>query len=475
MEFKQYINGELVRGKGPIRDVYDPGTDEVIASLAGASKEQTEAALAAAQAAFPKWSRMSLTERGQWIEKLRSALLEHREEIVDLLVREAGKPGFAAGRGFNVLCDALHFYFEEARRVYGRVTPDYNSDYNTWHITQYRPLGVVVGHLAWNMPLLNLGAKLGPALASGCTCVLKPASFTPLSALRVGEIAQEIGFPAGVINIVSGTVADVAETLNASSIPKLITLIGSTETGLNCVRASATTVKGHSLELGGNAPAIVTESADLEAAANFIAGLKMNNCGQLCTSVNRALVHASVAERFCVLIQEKFEACRLGCHDEDCDMGPLISDEERQRVLGLIDSAVKDGAKLICGGQIPERKGYYLTPALLTGCNNRMEVCRKEIFGPVLPVLTYSTLDEAIAIANDTDYGLSAYAYTSNLKDAFRLYQELEVGEVFVNVWGGGSPLPYPHAGAKSSGIGADFSTDSLMEYLRIKRVCMTP
>ena len=175
MEFYQYINGKLVKGEGVCRDVYAPGTGNVIVSLAGASKEQTLAALDAAQAAFPAWSHMSMTERGTWIEKLRTALLEHRDELVDLLAWETGKPGFAAGRGFQVLCDALHFYNEEARRIYGRVTPDYNSDYNTYHLTQYLPLGVVVSHLAWNMPLLNMGAKLGPALASGCTCVLKPA------------------------------------------------------------------------------------------------------------------------------------------------------------------------------------------------------------------------------------------------------------------------------------------------------------
>ena len=474
MEFYQYINGKLVKGEGVCRDVYAPGTGNVIVSLAGASKEQTLAALDAAQAAFPAWSHMSMTERGTWIEKLRTALLEHRDELVDLLAWETGKPGFAAGRGFQVLCDALHFYNEEARRIYGRVTPDYNSDYNTYHLTQYLPLGVVVSHLAWNMPLLNMGAKLGPALASGCTCVLKPASFTPLSALKVGEIAHSIGFPAGVFNIVSGPVNDVATVLNQSPIPKLITLIGSTDTGMDVIRASSTSIKGHSLELGGNAPAIVTEDADLEAAADFIANLKMNNCGQLCTSVNRALVHESVADRFCEIVRKKFESCRLGWGKDECDMGPMISSGERDRVLGLIDDAVKNGATLVCGGQVPEREGYYLTPALLTNCRNDMAVCSREIFGPVLPVITYKTLDEAIAIANDTSYGLSAYAYTTNLRSAFRFYKELEVGEVFVNVWGGGSPLPYPHAGAKNSGIGADFSTDSLMEYFHVNRVCMT-
>ena len=472
MEFFQYINGELVKGEGVVRSVYAPGTGEVIVDLPGASKEQTLAALDAAQAAFPVWSHMSLTERGGWINKLRAALLANQKEIVDLLALETGKPANAAGRGFNVLCDALTFYYEEARRVYGRVTPDYNSDYKTYHLTQYQPKGVVVGHLAWNMPMLNMGGKLGPALASGCTCVLKPASFTPLSALKVGEVMQSIGFPTGVVNIVSGRVQDVAEVLNQSPIPKMITLIGSSDTGMDVIRASATSLKTHSLELGGNAPAIVTEICDLEAAGNFIAGNKMNNAGQLCTCVNRALVHESVAEKFVELVKARFESCKVGW--PDADMGPMISEGERERVLSLIDDAVKSGATLVCGGQVPESKGYFLTPALLTNCRNDMALCSKEIFGPVLPVITYKTLDEAIAIANDTDYGLSAYAYTKDLNAAFRFYKELEVGEVFINVWGGGSPLPYPHAGAKKSGIGADFSTDSLMEYFHVKRVCMT-
>ncbi len=476
MEFYQYFGGQLVKGEGTTRPVYAPGTGEKIVSLAGASREQTLAALDSAQKAFPLWSRMSLNERGIWINKLKDALLEHQEELVELLSLETGKSYAGASRGFQVLCDALSFYYEEARRVYGRVTPDYNTDYKTYHLTQYQPLGVVVSHLAWNMPLLNLGAKLGPALASGCTCVIKPASLTPLSALRIGQLAHEIGFPTGVVNIVSGTVDEVGTTLNESPIPKMITLIGSTQTGLQVVAASSRSIKSHSLELGGNAPAVVMADAELPAAARFLAGLKMNNCGQLCTSVNRAIVHESVAEKFCAMVAERFKACRLGWGREECDMGPLISEGERTRVMGLIDRAVQAGAHLVCGGQIPEEKpGYYLTPALLTGCTNDMEICRTEIFGPVLPVITFRTLDEAIELANDTEYGLSSYAYTTNLSSAFRLYQELETGEVFINVWGGGSPLPYPHSGMKKSGIGADFSTDSLLEYYRIKRVCMTP
>lgn len=476
MEFYQYIGGELVKGEGTVRPVYAPGTGETIVSLAGASKQQTQAALDSAQAAFSTWSRLSLNQRGAWIEKLKSTLLAHEKELVELLSLETGKSYVGASRGFHVLCDALSFYYEEARRVYGRVTPDYNSDYKTYHLVQYQPLGVVVSHLAWNMPLLNLGAKLGPALASGCTCVIKPASHTPLSALRVGQLAHEIGFPAGVFNIVSGTVDEVGTTLNESPIPKMITLIGSTQTGQQVVASSCKTIKAYSLELGGNAPAIVMADANVSAAANFLAGLKMNNCGQLCTSVNRAIVHESVAEEFCSIVAEKFRACRLGWGADECDMGPLISEGERSRVMGLIDRAVQAGARLVCGGQVPDDKqGYYLSPALLTNCTNDMEICRTEIFGPVMPVITFRTLDEAIALANDTEYGLSSYAYTTDLSTAFRLYQELETGEVFINVWGGGSPLPYPHSGMKKSGIGADFSDDSLREYYHVKRVCMTP
>lgn len=478
MSFKLYINGQLVEGKGMERTISNPGTGETVAVIKCASKEQTLEALDGAQEAFKTWSRMSLTERGQWIGKLKKALFARKEELVDILSMETGKPLFAAARGFNVLVDALDFYYEEAKRFTGITIPDYNSSNASYHTNAYRPKGVMVGHLSWNMPLLNIGAKLGPTLASGCTCVLKPASLTPLSALKVGEIAESIHFPKGVFNIVTGPVNDVATVLNSSPIPRLITLIGSSETGKQVIRDSCNTIKSYSLELGGNAPAIVMPDADLEKAANFVASLKMNNCGQICTCVNRALVHEDVADEFVEIVKKQFEACKLGWgREEDVTMGPLITRGDRDRVLGLISDAVAHGANLVCGGEIPEDKssGNYLTPALLTGCNNQMELCRKEIFGPALPVITFKTLEEAIEIANDTEYGLSAYAYTQNLHDAFLLTENLEAGEIIINVWGGGSPLPYAHGGVKESGIGKDWSTISLSEYYDVKRITMTP
>lgn len=478
MSFKLYINGELVEGKGIERTIYNPGTGEAIATIRCASKEQTEETLKGAQEAFKTWSRTSLTERGQWIHKLKQALLAQKEELIDILSMESGKPLFAAARGFNVMLDALDWYLEEAKRFNGTMIPDYNSANASYHMNAYRPKGVMVAHLSWNMPLLNIGAKLGPTLASGCTCILKPASLTPLSALKVGEIAASIHFPKGVFNVLTGSVEEVASVLNNSPIPRLITMIGSSETGKQVIRDSCNTVKAYSLELGGNAPAIVMPDADVEKAAAFLANLKMNNCGQICTCVNRALVHEDVAEQFIEIVQKQFASCKLGCgREEGVTMGPLITRGDRDRVMGLIQEAVADGANLICGGEIPadRQEGNFLTPALLTNCNNQMSICRQEIFGPALPVITFKTLEEAIEIANDTNYGLSAYAYTKDMKTAFRLMEELEAGEVIINVWGGGSPLPYAHGGVKDSGVGKDWSTFSLAEYYDVKRVTMTP
>lgn len=477
MDFKLYINGKTVEGKGIQRTIFNPGTGEPIATIRCASKEQTLEALDGAEAAFKTWSRLSLTERGQWVQKLKKALADREEELVDILSMETGKPLAAASRGFHVMLDALDWYLEEAKRFTGTMIPDYNSCNASYHMNMYRPKGVMVAHLSWNMPLLNIGAKLGPTLASGCTCIIKPASLTPLSAMKVGEAAASIDFPQGVFNVLTGPVSDVAEVLNSSPIPRLITLIGSSDTGKQVIRDSCNTVKAYSLELGGNAPAIVMPDADLEKTAEFLANLKMNNCGQICTCVNRALVHEDVAERFTEIVKKKFAECRLGWgREEGVTMGPLITAMDRDRVKALIESAVAAGAKLECGGEIPVyKKGNYLTPALLTNCNNQMEICRKEIFGPALPVITFKTLEEAVSIANDTSYGLSAYVYTRDLKTAFTLTEELEAGEVIVNVWGGGSPLPYAHGGVKESGVGKDWSTISLEEYFDCKRVTITP
>lgn len=478
MKFYQYIGGELEEGKGRGKCIYNPGTGKEICQLKTADKQQTLSALESAQKAFLTWSALSLTERGNWIHKLKAALLKKEEELVDILSMETGKPLFAASRDYHILIDALDFYWEEAKRLTGISIPDYNSNHATYHLHEYRPIGVVVGHLAWNMPLLNVGAKLGPALASGCTCIIKPSSLTPLSALKVGEIAASIQFPAGVINIVAGPSEEVAAVLNQSPVPRLITLIGSSATGRKMIQESSTSIKTYSLELGGNAPAVVLPDADVEKAANFVASMKMNNCGQVCTSVNRAIVHESVAEEFCNLVQKKFEACKLGWGREDgATMGPLITPEDRNRVMRLVEEAVKQGAKLRCGGNIPEDRpeGNYMMPALLTQVHNSMRVCQEEIFGPVLPVLTYHSPEDAVALANDTRYGLSAYVYTNDMHQAFELAEQLEAGEVIVNVWGGGSPLPYAHGGIKESGVGKDWSSYSLKEYYYVKRITLTP
>ncbi|MCC2683826.1 MAG: NAD-dependent succinate-semialdehyde dehydrogenase, partial [Paenibacillaceae bacterium] len=386
------------------------------------------------------------------------------------LMAETGKPLDNAEYDYGMLIQCLNYFPEEAKRLNGSILPDYDGNFR--HLIQYRPLGVVVGYLAWNFPLLNLGYKLGPALASGCSCVLKPSSKTPLATLYIGIIAEKIGFPAGVFNIVAGSGQEIGDAWNTSSVPKMITLIGSSETGRELIRQSATSIKHFSLELGGNAPFIVMKDADLDNAAKQLVDLKFTNAGQVCVSPNRVYVHRDVHDAFLSTVTDRAEQIRLGAGREPgAQMGPLISAGDRERVLRLIESTVAQGAKLIIGGRAPvsPAKGYYLLPTVIDQVTPVMDICREEIFGPVLTVQSFTERDEVVNLANDTPYGLAAYLFTESLKDAFELAERLEAGSVSVNE-------PYyavhlPHGGVKESGIGKDCSKYSLEEYYTVRRL----
>lgn len=468
--FNHYVNGKSVEGKGKEIKVINPATEEVIAEFRGADADLAKEALVAAQEAFGKWSSFSLNEREHWIKKFAKAIEGEREYILDLLMSETGKPLENAIYDFNMLVECLYYYIEEAKRLEQSIIQDYDNNYRNLIIRQ--PLGVVVGYLAWNFPLLNLGYKLGPILASGCTCVLKPSSKTPLASLYIGEIARKIGFPPGVINIIVGSSNEISPVLNESDIPKMITLIGSSETGRNIIRQSATSIKRYSLELGGNAPAIVMEDADVKDAAMKLVDLKFSNTGQVCVSPNRVFVHESIHEAFVEEARKWAERITLGWgRDNTAKMGPLISKEARERIAMLVDDAVKAGAKVICGGKIPEDKtvGYYYLPTILDNVTDDMRVCREEIFGPVMPILTFKDKEEVIRRANDTEYGLAAYLFTNNVKNVFEISEALEFGSVSVN-----EPfyaVNLPHGGVKESGVGKDCSVYSLEEYYYIKRI----
>lgn len=475
--YKQYINGKLVDGNGKVLEVYNPATDELIDTVGCADAEQTKEALKAAEEAFKTWSVTSVNERAAWLYKLKEACTKERDRLIDLVSAESGRPYPAACGDVDWLLTSLSYYAEEAKRMDGAVMPPLHvGDKLNYQIITKQPVGVTVGHLAWNYPLGNASVKLAPSIAAGCTCIIKPSSETPLATLYLGVIAEKIGFPKGVLNILAGPSGEVAKTLNESKIPRLISLIGSYETGLKILEQGAATLKKYSMELGGNAPVVVMPDADLDETAANIVAKKVGFAGQTCVNYNRIYIHESIYETMCEKIAKELSKVKLGKYkDEGYVMGPLINHEARDRMLDLIEDAKQQGATLVMGGEVPEdfQKGSYMTPALLKDVKDTMRVSKEEIFGPIIPVQPFKTLEEAIEKSNDTIFGLSAYFFGHNNKEMSRYFEGVRAGEIFVN--GGIGSEFAPHAGAKQSGIGCDKSKHSLEEYYDIKFLSMIP
>lgn len=475
--YKQYIGGKITDGNGEKKPIYNPATGEVIDYVSCADKKQAQEALSAASEAFKTWSKTSVNERAAWLNKLKEACTAERDKLIELVSMESGRPYAAACGDVDWLLTSLSYYAEQAKRIEGTVLPCQGSgDKLNYQVVTRQPVGVTVGHIAWNYPLGNASIKMCPAIASGCTCIIKPSSETPLATLYVGEIAERIGFPKGVLNIIYGPAGEICTTLNESKIPRLISLIGSYETGLKLLQQSSTSLKKYSLELGGNAPVVVMPDADLDEVAANIVAKKVGFAGQTCVNYNRIYIHSSVYDALCDKIAEELKKVKLGkWKDEGYVMGPLINNAARDRMLELIEDAKKGGATLVMGGEIPEefKKGSYITPALLKDVNDGMRVSKEEIFGPVIPVQSFDTLDEAIEKANNTIFGLSAYFFGHNAKEMSKFFENVTAGEFFVN--GGGGTEFSPHSGAKQSGIGCDKSKWSLEEYYDIKFMSMIP
>lgn len=468
-QYKMLINGELVSSPTTF-PVLNPATEEVIAEVPDITSEQVELALNSANEAFDAWSKTSLAEREAIMLKYAEILEQHRDEIIDILISETGKPLDNAEYDFDMLPKCLRFFIEEAKRVDSPVIADPDGRFH--HFIQRQPLGVVVGYLAWNFPLLNVGYKLGPVLASGCTAIIKPSQVTPLASLRCAELAIEAGIPAGVINIITSNNYDVTNPLLTSDIPSMFTMIGSTQSGVRAMKTACTSVKHFSVELGGNAPVIVYDDAEVKKAAHNIIDLKFGNSGQVCVSPNRCFVHESVYEQFIAEAKAHAEGLVLmPGRGEGRQMGPLLLEKERTRIMELIEDAQDSGAEVVLGGKIPadKPKGFYLEPTILANASAKMEIAKQEIFGPVLPVIPFSDEDDVIALANDCEYGLASYVYTTNLKRAMQAASQIQSGSVCVNEVHYSVQLP--HGGLKQSGVGKDCSRYSLEEYLTNKRV----
>ena len=470
--YQCYVDGRLIDGRGPELKVINPGNEELAGTVMMINKSQAQETMLSAQQGFEYWSSLCLLEREKWIRALRQEIINEKDSIIDLLMQETGKLYPLAVEDFQMLPDCLDFFIEEAKRLSGEVINDMSGDHQNIIIRQ--PIGVVVGYLAWNFPLLNLGYKLGPALAAGCSCIIKPSSLTPLSTLKVAELAAKIGFPKGVINIVVGKVDEIADVFNKSSFTKLITLIGSSETGRTLIESSTNSIKHYSLELGGNAPALVLKDYDEKKAAEVLTNFKFANCGQVCVSPNRVFVHEDHYESFLETASGIAKAMKPGWGKEvGAGISPIMTKKDQKRILDIVDDALQKGARLVTGGVKPasKEKGYYLEPTILAEVTPSMRCYQEELFGPVMPVLKYNDDTDLIEAGNDTEYGLASYIFSNDVNSIFKIAKKLKFGTVCIN-----EPhynFNLPHGGIKESGIGKDCSKYSLEEYYIIKRITL--
>jgi len=468
---KLYIGGKLLDAvSGAKKEVICPATNEVVGEVAWAGKEDAEIALDEAQKGFKYWSKLPLAERTKWMMKLREEVLKHDDILRKAIVFEMGKSYEAAWEDIEALVNGLEFYPGAMRNMHDEIIPDIENTHR--HKVVNQPAGVAVAYLAWNFPLLNAGFKIGPALAAGCSLIIKPSGLTPLSSYILGEIVHKINFPAGVLNFICGQVNEVAYTMTTSKIPKVLTMIGSAASGRKVIADSATSIKHVSMELGGNAPFIVCEDADIDTALNIGIALKYGNCGQICVSPNRFLIHENVYDVFLEEFIEKAKQIKVGFGiNEKPDMGPLVTLYDRDRIFKMIEDDVARGASLILGGGIPAGKdqGNFMEPTILTNITTEMRCFKEEIFGPVAAMMKFSTNEEAIKIGNNTEYGLVSYVFSSKEKEIRRFSEELDFGEVQVN--GVKYAIYLPHGGIKESGVGHDCSYLALNEYLVKKRI----
>ncbi|WP_086932560.1 NAD-dependent succinate-semialdehyde dehydrogenase [Agarilytica rhodophyticola] len=464
-----YINGELVQCESST-EIINPATQKAIGTVQSGGIKEAKAALDAANSAFPFWSNSSIEYRVEWMQRLRNAIADREEHLRDCIHMEMGKSWASTLDDFSMLLHCLDFYATEIQRKLPQKIADPDGAYN--HSIKSVPIGVTAAFLAWNFPLLNLAYKLGPAMAAGCPIVVKPSLKTPLSACAVGQICSEIDLPPGVVNIVCGDDKVLGDEISSSTIPALVTLIGSTATGRHVMKTGATSIKRYSMELGGNAPVLIFEDADLDLAADIICSLKFSNAGQICVAPNRIYVDAKVENTLIDKIVERTKLIKVGFDKTaDIDMGPVIDEAAWNRIDELVKDAISNGAEMLLGGGRPENmsSGYFYAPTILTGVNAAMKIYREEVFGPVVSISRFRDEEEVIAKANATDAGLSSFIFSHDPERIERCANQLNFGEVHVN--GVKYAVDLPHCGLKQSGVGVDCSYLALDDYFAVKRI----
>ncbi len=467
-----YVAGRWVGAQGDATlQVVNPASGEVIGTVPRGSAADARRAVEAAAEAFPAWARKTAKERAAILRRWHDLMLAHQEDLATLMTAEQGKPLAEAKGEVSYAAAFIEWFAEEGKRLYGDVIPPHQADKRLLAIRQ--PVGVVAAITPWNFPAAMITRKAGPALASGCTLVCKPASQTPFSALAMAELADRAGVPPGVLNVVTGDARAIGGELTSNPLVRKLTFTGSTEIGKQLMAQCAGTLKKLSLELGGNAPFIVFEDADLDAAVEGVIASKYRNTGQTCVCANRLLVQAPVYETFTAKLIAAVSALRVGDGLRGAtEQGPLIDAKALAKVEEHIADAVAKGARVALGGKRHALGGTFFQPTVLTGVTPAMMVAREETFGPVAPLFRFDTEGEAVRMANDTEFGLAAYFYTRDLARAWRVGEALEYGIVGVNT-GLISTEVAPFGGVKESGMGREGSKYGILDYTEIKYLCL--
>jgi succinate-semialdehyde dehydrogenase/glutarate-semialdehyde dehydrogenase len=467
-----YIAGQWRDGSKGTIPVEDPATGETLVEVADASTDDAKAALDAAVEAGPGWADHPPRERGEILRRAFETIVDRQDELALLMTLEMGKPIKESKAEIAYAAEFFRWYAEQAVRIDGRYAVSPNGQGRL--LTMKQPVGPCLLITPWNFPLAMGTRKIGPAVAAGCTMVVKPAQQTPLSMLMLAKVLEEAGLPEGVLNLVTASSAgETTGPLIADRRLRKLSFTGSTEVGRKLMEQASENLLRLSMELGGNAPFIVFEDADIDAAVQGAMIAKMRNIGEACTAANRFHVAGPVAEQFAEKLAEKMGSLKVGRGTEDgVDVGPLIDDKQRQKVSELVEDAIGRGAQAVVGGHVRDGAGYFFDPTVLTDVPDDAEVLHEEIFGPVAPVKGFSDEDEAIDAANNTEFGLVAYVFTSDLKRAIRVVERLETGMVGLNQ-GMVSNAAAPFGGIKQSGFGREGGPEGLEEYLETKYVAV--
>ncbi|UOQ87547.1 NAD-dependent succinate-semialdehyde dehydrogenase [Gracilibacillus salinarum] len=460
-----YINGEWIGQELEQKNIYNPANGEVVGTIPIAGVKETSVAIDAAAASFKSWSETTVYERNRLLKDWAKLIIDQKEEIARVMTLEMGKP-LAESRGeIDYALSYIDWYAEEAKRIYGEVIPSHkpNNRMQVWK----KPVGVVAAITPWNFPAAMLTRKMAPAFAAGCTVVVKPSGETPLTAIKLVELCHQAGFPTGVVNIVTGSSTEIGGELMGNAKVKKVTFTGSTAVGKKLMEQGAKQLKRLSLELGGHAPIVILDDADIDKAVEGTMASKFRNAGQTCVCGNRIYVQEGIYEAFIERFAEKVKGMKLGNGlNSETDIGPLINQAAVEKVEEHVTDAVSKGARVVVGGNRDASAGdNYYAPTVLKDVNANMIVMKEETFGPVAPIQKVRTDEEAIQLANDTPYGLAAYVFTENLSRGMRLIGSLDYGVVG---WNEGivSAAQAPFGGMKESGVGREGGHQGIEDFL---------